>query len=152
MTIADAYDDQLDFTIKNIVYEDDAEVSQQTAQIVLGDGSSQGIDRYARPAVSIDNKGRFVTHEIIGGKTVRQKIGEEPRQLSASGVCIEEAAINLDGLRDAKRAEIYCNRLPGGSMTAQIASVSTSPLDDGGAVNITEGEILYNWTLNAVEI
>jgi hypothetical protein len=149
MSIENAYDSQVNFAIKDIVYEQDATGGQPTS-ITFGDGSNS--NRYGRPAVSIDNKGRFVTHKIIGGKTVRQKIGEEPRELSVSGVCIEETAVELDGLRDARRATIFANRIPGNSMTAQIASVSTSPLDDGGAANITQGELLYNWSLKAVEI
>jgi hypothetical protein len=151
MTISNAYDGQVDFRLKSIKYEPDA-TGKKPSKITFGNGSSANNNRYGRPAVSIDNKARFVTHEIIGGKTVRQKIGEEPRELGASGVCIEGVAVELDGLRDAKSATIYSNRLPGKSMKAQIASVSTSPLDDGGAANITQGELLYNWSLKAIEI
>lgn len=151
MSIERAYDSELDFRITGIVYEEDAPVSGPS-RITFGDGSTGNSDRYGRPAISIDNKARFVTHEIIGGTTVRQKIGEEPREASISGVCIEETARELDTLRDAKRANIFCDRFPGGSMTVHIASVSTSPLDDGGAANITQGEIIYNWSMKAVEI
>lgn len=130
----------VEFEIKQISYESD------------GGGPGAISFEYARPSISIDNKARFVTHDIIGGSTVRQKIGEEPRELSISGVVIEETAVTLDGLRDAKEAKIFCNRLPGDSMKAQFASISTSPLDDGGAGRLKDGKFLYNFKMKALEV
>lgn len=141
MTIGDAYNDQVDFKIDQVQMESDADI--RVGPINL---------EYARPAISVDNKARFVTHEIIGGTTVRQKIGEEPRELSITGVCKESVAIDLDGLKDAERGRVFCNRLPDQSMDAQFASVSTSPLDDGGGVAMDDGEFLYNFDLKALEL
>jgi hypothetical protein len=150
MAIDEAFSGQVDFRLEGIEFEKDATPGLKPSKITFGTGEQS--NQYARPAVSIDNKGRFVTHEIIGGTTVRQKIGEEPRELKASGVCNENTAVKLDSLRDAKKVTIYSNRLPGESMQAQVASVSTSPMSEGGAANIAQGELLYNWTLKAIEI
>lgn len=109
---------------------------------------------YTSPAIGVDTSGRFVEHDIIGGSTVRQKIGEDPIEADVSGVCREPNARRLDELRNAKYGTIISNRLPGGSLDVQFASTSTSPLDQGGAVAISdnEGEFLYNFELSVVEI
>ncbi len=107
---------------------------------------------YSAPAISVDSSARFNTQKIIGGSTVRQKIGEDPLEIKINGVCKESVAIRLDTLRDAKSAILLSNRFSGGSVEVQFASVSTSPLDDGGAVAMTGDEFLYTYTISAVEI
>lgn len=110
--------------------------------------------RYQDPAISVDMSGRFVTHEIIGGSTVRQKIGEEPLEVTADGVCTEETASRLDDLRNAKYATISSNRLPDSTLRVQFASISTNPLEDSGAVALTDdnGEFLYSYSISMVEV
>lgn len=132
-----------DFEINNIEYEDDAESTPDPIEF-----------EYKRPGVSVDVAGRFATHEIIGGDTVRQKIGENPVEVSVSGVVRESTAIQIDNLRDAKFGVIYSGRFPGNAMTVQFASSSTSPLSDGGAVGLTDddAEFLYTFDLECVEI
>ncbi len=107
MTINEAFDGKVDFEITRLV-NDDGEAIEE------GNISFQ----YARPEISIDNKTRYVTHDIIGGKTVRQKIGEEPREVSISGIVTEETATQLDKLRDANTGRIKCDRLPSGTMNS----------------------------------
>ena len=107
---------------------------------------------YAAPAISVDTSGRFVNQEIVGGSTVRQKIGEEPIEVVVNGVVKEPNARRLDNLRDAKYGDIYSSRLPGGSLRVQFASTSTSPLKDSGAVQIADEEFLYSFTLSCVEV
>lgn len=142
MGIEDAYaENHIDFEIDQISYEDDA-VS----------GANEIDFEYTAPEVSVDSAGRFAVHEIIGGATVRQKIGEEPVEVSVSGVCKESVAKKLDGLRDAKFGTIYSNRLVGESMVVQFASISTSPLESSGAVAIDSEEFLYTFDLSCVEV
>jgi len=142
-------DGHIDFQITNIQYEGDA--TRATNPINFS---------YKRPAISIDSAGRFATHEIIGGSTVRQKIGEDPIEVSISGVCIEETAKDLDGLRDAKYGTIKSKRFNGQTLDCHFASVSTSPLEDGGAVDFfgkddgkaESGDFLYTFSLECVEV
>lgn len=141
MAIDKPYNNADDFLIDLLTYEDDAEATPTSIDL-----------EYARPAVSIDNKARYVTHEVVGGTTVRQKIGEEPRELSVKGVCKESTAIDLDALKDAKNGRITCNRLPGGTMDAQFASVSTSPVEDGGGVLLKDEEFIYNFNIKVLEV
>lgn len=141
MSLHDAYEDRPEFEITDLRYEDDAVETYSSIEF-----------EYGAPAVTIDNKGRFVTHPIIGGTTVRQKIGEEPREVTVDGVVIEETARQLDTLRDAKRGTIISRRIPGDEMECQFASVSTNPMTDGGSVRMTDGEFLYTFSLNVVEI
>jgi len=148
--LGDAYsDNHIDFEITNIQYEDDAR------------RSTNPIDNfsYKRPSMSVDTSGRFATHEIIGGATVRQKIGEDPIEVSISGVCTENTAKDLDGLRDAKYGTIKSKRLVGDTLDCHFASVSTSPLEDGGAVQFfdrdgdaDQGDFLYTFQLECVEV
>jgi len=144
MPIKDAYsNNHVDFEISSLTWEEDATTTFGSIEF-----------EYSAPAISVDSSGRFVKHEIIGGMTVRQKIGENPINVDISGVCKESIAKKLDGLRNAKYGKIFSNRLPGESLTVQFASVSTSPLEDGGAVALTDSssEFLYQYTISAVEI
>lgn len=144
----DAYSpNHIDFSIDNIEWEDD------------GPNIDPRIDfEYGAPGISVDGSGRFVKHEIIGGTTVRQKIGEDPLEVDISGVCKQEKAKKLDNLRDAKYGTIHSVRLPGDSLDVQFASISTSPLDDAGAVALDDGregveaDFLYTFDLSTVEI
>lgn len=142
MSVETTFDDTVEFEIRNIVPDEDAKAIPFDSLTF----------EYTRPAISVDTKARFVTHEIIGGTTVRQKIGDEPIEASISGVCIESTAKRLPTLRQAKRATIIAPQLPGESLTAQIASASTSPMNDGGAGRLEDGEVLYNYSLKIIEV
>ncbi len=144
MSYQDAYDNNhIDFEIDGIEWEDDAVSTPNNISF-----------EYEAPAISVDSAGRFVNHEIIGGSTVRQKIGEEPVEVSIKGVCKESTAKQIDNLRNAKYGTIYGNRLTNQSMRVDFASASTSPLEDSGAVGLTDddGEFLYTFTLECVEV
>lgn len=140
MTYKDAYVNKHDaFTITNIEYEED------------GGGPSEIEPEYAAPDIAVDAAGRFVTHEIIGGTTVRQKIGEDPLEIEVNGVCAEGVAATLDGLRNAKQGTLVSKRL-NGTIDVQFASISTSPFETGGAVAGETEEFLYEYDISAVEI
>lgn len=144
MTYKSAYrDNHVDFQIADIEYEEDARKQNDPIEF-----------RYTAPNVTVDTAGRFATHEIIGGSTVRQKTGEEPIEVEIEGICTEPTAIKIDGLRDAKFGTIYSDRMVGGSLNVHFASASTSPLEDGGAVAISDehGEFLYEFNLSTVEV
>jgi hypothetical protein len=145
MSYKTAYkDNHAAFEIVDIEYEPDS-VGEQPDPIEFV---------YNAPNITVDTSGRFAVHEIIGGTTVRQKIGEDPVEVSIDGVCREDTARQLDGLRNAKFATIVSNRLTGGQLQVQFAGVSTSPLEDGGAVAISDdsGQFLYSFTISAMEV
>lgn len=155
--LSSSFNDRTPFAIEEIRYENDANV--ESLYDDLGqDGdvriASISFDEYPNPTVSIDGAGRFVKHEIIGGATVRQKIGEEPLNLSINGVCYEDTANKIDSLRDAKNGIIYSNRLPGDndSLKVHFGSTSTDPFVDGDAADATNGELLYNYSINCIEV
>lgn len=144
MPIDEAYaQHHVEFEIDGIAYEDDATATPNPITF-----------EYAAPAISVDASGRFAVHEIIGGATVRQKIGEDPLEVGVSGVCKESTARDIDSLRDATHGTIYTNRLTGGQLTVQFASSSTAPMSDGGAVDFSDQdqEFLYTFDLECVEI
>lgn len=145
MTYKEAFENNhVDFEIAEVEYEEDAE--EPLADPI--------VFRYTAPNISVDTAGRFATHEIIGGSTVRQKIGEDPIEVQIEGICKELAAKKIDGLRDAKFGTIFSNRLAGGSLDVHFASATTAPMEDGGAVAMTDpsGEFLYTYTLSCVEV
>jgi hypothetical protein len=118
---------------------------------------------FDNPTVAIDGGGRFVKHNIIGGPVVRQKIGEEPLQVSVNGVCDKRTANKIDFLRNVNSATFISSRLPGsasenniaeggGSLRVQIGSTSTEPITDGGAADLETGEYLYSYSINAIEV
>lgn len=142
MSYKDSFENNhTDFRIDSIKYEPDARSAATPITF-----------EYTRPSISVDVAGRFATHKIVGGSTVRQKIGEDPIEVSISGVCTEETAFDIDGLRDAKSGKIYSQRFSD-SLTVQFASASTSPLEDGGSAALTgDGQFLYTFDLECVEI
>lgn len=110
---------------------------------------------YDKPSISVNTGARFAKHDIIGGTTVRQKVGKEPRQITISGVCTEAVARDLEHLHRVTVVTLLSDRMQGitgGGVKAQVASVSTSPLEQGGAADMDSGEFLYDYTINLVEI
>lgn len=160
MTYDEAYElSHVEFEISDIKYEDDAlegepNIPDDASPADIASLPSNITFEYPAPAISVDSAGRFITHEIIGGATVRQKIGEDPVEVSISGVCKEGTARQLDELRNAKYGRIYSKRLEGGSLDVHFASISTSPFDDAGAVDMKDsrGEFLYTYDISAVEV
>jgi hypothetical protein len=137
------FDDNTEFEIRSIQYEDDYD----------GDSGDTRIEfEYKNPAIAIDSAGRFKKHEIIGGKTVRQKTGEEPLEISISGVCKQDTAKKIDSLRDAKEGKLSSDRFYNSSIRVHFASGSTTPLEEGGAAELKSGEFLYTFSLNCVEV
>lgn len=107
---------------------------------------------YSNPSISVDTGGNFAKHEIIGGATVRQKIGDQPLQISVSGVETEETVKKLELLRNVQNATILSERFSQDAVTVHIISISTDPLEDGGAAKMTTGDLLYTYSLECVEI
>lgn len=123
-------------------------------------GGDANIDiefNYEQPNISVDSSARYVDHEIIGGMTVRQRIGEDPKQVSLSGVCTKEEARQIDQLYTLNYARFHSYRT--GTLTVQITSASTDPYNDGGAFstnvdsdNDTDIDTLHQFTINLVEV
>lgn len=182
-TYKEAYrENHVDFEITNIVWEEDhveritgerpeplSEEIEERARLLnreviiqRREANIEAFDElkttinfeYTSPAIAVDTSGRFVNHEIVGGSIVRQKIGEDPIEADISGVCREPVARRLDELRNAKYGRIISNRLPGGSLDVQFASTATSPMEQSGAVAISDdqGEFLYDFDMSVVEV
>ncbi len=141
------FDTKTPFSIKEISYPDTGAGNNQN----IGP-SNISFGKYTNPTIAIDTSGRFAKHEIIGGTTVRQKIGEDPINVSINGVCKPQTAQNIDKLRNATSGKIFSDRLPGGSLVVQFGSTSTEPLDDGGAADIEDGQFLYTFQMNCIEV
>lgn len=164
--------DRTDFYIKNIAYEDGATFIDSNFDVRKDEVTRNDADElryritfdedFGNPSVAIDASGRFAKHEIIGGTTVRQKVGEDPLNVAINGVCTERTANQIDTLRDASSGVIIGPRMPGsagsdnsGSLRVQFGSTSTEPLEDGGAAMFSgdsAGELLYSYSINAIEV
>lgn len=138
---ADAFDDRAATLITEIQTDESIELAFDEIDF----------SPYDNPNISVDSSARFSVHEIIGGTTVRQKIGEEPTEVNIEGVCTEQVAVRIDQLRRAFVVTLLSDRIPNG-IRAQVASASTEPLEDGGAANMDRGEFLYEFNINLVEI
>jgi len=154
-TLSGTFEGRTPFSVKDIEYEDDATYLESiyTQEQINSNNYSISFD-YSNPTVAIDTAGRFVKHDIIGGTVVRQKIGEDPINISINGVCKRETANRIDSLRDAKSGKIFSDRLPGDNdaLRVQFGSTSTSPMEDGGSADITDGRYLYTFQINAIEV
>lgn len=136
----DAYDDFSQFKISGVESSD------------TGSAASEITFEYTNPSITIDSGAEFVTHNIIGGATVRQRIGDKPLEISITGVCEESTANDLDTLRNAKLGTIESSRFPNDSITVHFVTVNTQPLEDGGAVRQDGSEFLYTYDMQCVEI
>lgn len=154
-TISDTFANRTPFSIQGIEFEDDANYVSSVFRETERSGREYQITfEYPNPTVSIDTAGRFAKHEIIGGSTVRQKIGEDPVNVSINGVCKRRTANQIDSLRDAKHGNIISDRLPGSndSLRVQFGSTSTEPMTDGGSADLRDGKYLYTFQINAIEV
>lgn len=133
-------------------FEDRTPVALESIVPDEGGGSVPGSIDFGpndNPDISVDTSGRFITHEIIGGVSVRQKLGEDPVEISVRGVCDENTASQIDKLRNAKEANFISDRI---SMVVQVASTSTEPMEQGGAADMDTGKLLYTYRMNLVGI
>lgn len=167
--IADTFQFRNDFKIVEIEFSSNTNVERfDTYETVSVTGSDRQFFRfegaeaptvergritfeYPNPAIAIDSGGRFVKHEIIGGPVVRQKVGQEPKQYSIDGICKEDTANAIDELDSVRRGKIIHDRLPENSKAVQFGSASTEPISDGGGADMTDGELLYTFSINCVE-
>ena len=156
-SLGETYDGFTPFSIENIAYEDDASTSYKEF-LYNNDEESGGLYNisfeYPNPSVSIDGAGKFATQDIIGGTTVKQKVGEEPLKIDVTGVCKRRTANQIDSLRDCISCQLFTDRIPLGSdsILVQIGSTSTSPMDDGGVADLVDGQFLYSFKISATEI
>lgn len=142
MAYYDAMVDRSDVKLNNIV-------SDQSDQEVP---SQIDFTPNTQPDIAVDTSARFATHDIVGGVTVRQKIGEDPMNISLNGVCDEQTAVKIDKLRNARTANLISDRI---QATVHVASTSTDPLEEGGAVDLDRPDnprYLYSFTMNLVSV
>lgn len=104
--------------------------------------------KYGQPNVAVDTSARYVTHEVIGDTTVRQKLGEDPDTISINGICTAEEANKIDKLTEFPYVELVSNRWSG---FAQIASANTSPHSEGGTQDKDE-EWLHTFSIELAEV
>jgi hypothetical protein len=141
------YANRTDFYIDGIVYD------PNTPETITGrDNSDTILFEYKNPSITVDSSARFVKHEIIGAQTLRQKVGKDPLEISVDGVCYRDTARRIDGLRYAETGTIGADRFDGSSIDVQFASATTDPLEEGSAVDFTEVNELFNFSLELTEV
>lgn len=138
-----------------LVSENDISGAPEVGATVEAITEDQNINfTYDQPNVSVDTSARYVDHEVIGGMTVRQRIGEDPRQIGVSGLCTRQEARQIDQLYQTDFVEFESYRT--GRITAQVTSASTDVHSDGGSVakpsENGEMEIIYTFDISLVEI
>jgi len=103
---------------------------------------------YNQPNISVSSSGRFKEHQTIDGPIVRQKIGQGNVEIEIEGVCTTPEAKVIDTLRFEEIVTLLSNRFSG---DVQIASTSTSPLEDGGAINL-DGQFTHTYGISCVAV
>lgn len=142
MTYTDSFDGRCETVLDNITWD---ETARQTGPNTIDFGD------YANPDIEVDGSARFAVHEIVGGTTVRQRIGQDPIEIAIDGVCDEDTAAEVDLLRSAELVTVISARLEN-NVRCQVASTSTAPLSSGGAADMKSGEFLYEYSINLVEV
>lgn len=104
--------------------------------------------KYEQPNISVSTSARFATHDVIGNVTVRQKLGEDPDEISIEGVCTHDEANQIDGLKNSETVDVVSNRWSG---QAQVASTNTRPIAEGGGKDLDD-EWLHRFTVELVGV
>ena len=112
------------------------------------DGQTLVAFKYKQPSVSVQTSARFATHDVFGDITVRQKLGEEPDEISIEGRCTAEEANIVDMLVYEEVVELVSDRWSG---VVHVASTSTDPIADGGGQDL-DGDWVYEFNIECVEI
>lgn len=146
-SLSEFYESKTEFFIDNITYDSSAPDS-----VAAVENSSQILFEYTNPSISVDSGARFVKHELVGSETVRQKIGQEPLEITVDGACFRDTARQIDGLRYANQGTIRGDRFDGSSIDVQFESSSTDPFEDGSAVSLTETNEIFTFTINCTEV
>jgi hypothetical protein len=141
------YTNRTDFFIDEIVYDPNTPET-----ITDRDNADTILFEYKNPSITVDSSARFVKHEIIGARTLRQKVGKDPLEISVDGVCYRDTARRIDGLRYAETGTIRADRFDGSSIDVQFASATTDPLEEGSAVDFTEVNEMFNFSLELTEV
>jgi hypothetical protein len=141
MTYIDAYHGRSETTIENVTTDDDVTLTFDRIDF----------SPYGNPSVSADSAGRFAVHEIVGGSTVRQKLGEEPREITVDGVCTEDVAQQVNELHKAELVSLNSETL-NDIIRCHVGSTSTEPIEPGGAADMDGGDFLYDFSISLVEV
>lgn len=104
--------------------------------------------KFSQPNVTVSTSARFKTHEVIGAISVRQKLGEDPDQISFEGICTRDEANDIDKLKEQEEIDVISHRWSG---RAQVSSTSTRPVTDGGGQDKDE-EFLHRFTVELVAV
>lgn len=125
------------------------DLTRNGSNVELGEGTSSYVELlYNQPDISVQTSNRFKTHETIGGPVVRQKLGEGEVEVEVSGVCTTVESTFIDELRSHDTVTLISNRKSG---EMQVASTSTNPLEQGGAMNL-DGNFTHEYTISLVEV
>jgi len=146
-TLSEFYSNRTPFSIDSISYD-----GSTPASLLARENSDAISFNYKNPSISVDSSARFVKHELVGSQTVRQKIGQDPIEITINGVCFRDTARRIDGLRYANTGILRSDRFDDASITVQFESSSTDPLEDGSAVSLTEANELFSFTINCTEV
>lgn len=99
---------------------------------------------FPQPNVSKDTSIRTVEHEVIGDKTVVQKVGEEADEIDVEGICTRDESKDIDKLATDDVLYLRSHRHEGYMI---LDSTSTSPIADGGGIiGTTSDGKKFEWT------
>lgn len=100
-----------------------------------------------QPKVSVDTGARYVDHQTIGDKTVRQFLGKDPDKIEIRGSCTLPEANAIDDIVNGQSATLISHRWSG---KAQVDSTSTDPAGQWRK-DIPE-EWIYTYVINLTAV
>lgn len=126
----------------------ESDISELNDVGILGEGEYTVKFIYDQPNVSVGTTNRFVEHETVDGPVIRQKVGRGKKSITLEGVCTTPEATLLDNFVNEDMIYVKSHRYEG---NVSIEGISTSPLSDGGAMNL-DGKFTHDFTLELIEI
>jgi len=126
----------------------ESDIGELQDQGILGEGEYTVKFIYDQPNVSVSTTNRFVEHETVDGPVIRQRVGTGKKNVTLEGVCTTAEASLLDNFVNEDQIYVKSNRYEG---NVSIQSISTSPLEDGGAMNL-DGKYTHDFGLELTEI
>lgn len=117
---------------------------------------------YEQPDISLSTGARYVEHDLIGGATVRQRMGEEAVKVDMTGLCTEDEANLIDRLHNAQYVELISYRTKDIDVSLfHVETADTEPFDSGGGFRVkddraetddSEVGMVYDFSVSLTEL
>lgn len=128
----------------SVVIESYKEIPNDRGNVYSNYEDSEKIElTFPQPNISKDAGTNTVEHDVIGGKTIVQKLGEKATEIEIEGICTIDEADQIDRILKDDVIYLRSYRHEG---YAVLDSTSTTPISNGGAIVGARNGCKFEWS------